>query len=591
MGKLSDSKKIRKLLTIEDLIQFCEKNKFTTFDSKDSGYQLSVQIPSTFEIVEDSSTQGLLRLKIKVAHTGVNRNKSHISKENMEKAMPSLKNRPVLANIHQLDNGEWDFRAHDMEIVSDKDGNEQIVYLEKQVGSFTEDEPYLEYDEERDVYFVVAYAVIPEDYTMAADIIKRKNGTKNSCELCINSMSYNAHEKYLDLQDFYFAASTLLGSKENGEEIGEGMMGSRADIEDFSKDNNSVMNYIKQDDGINSKLIDTLERLNTTLSEFNINKTQNFSNNEKEGGSESVTKLEELLSKYNKTVDELDFETEGLSDEELEAKFSEAFDDEGENSEGTEGADNGEGSEDPVVANEEDTVVEGNENPENDPVEPTGEFTEDPVNDNPEAPKFSKTFELSHEDVRSALYTLLAPYEENDNDWYWIVSVYDDHFVYQGMMGNYWGQKYTTDGDNVAFDGERYELYVEFLTQSEKTQLESMRSNYSSVVEELNKYKEAEDIADKMSIFDDESYSDYLETDEFKELMSEDTLKKFSKEELQVKADAALGKLVKKNKVFSFSASENKDKKVNKIGINASFEKTDDNEPYGDYFKSLSERY
>lgn len=582
MGKLSDSKKIRKLLTIEDLIQFCEKNKFTTFDSKDSGYQLSVQIPSTFEVVEDNSTQGLLRLKIKVAHTGVNRNKSHISKENMEKAMPSLKNRPVLANIHQLDNGEWDFRAHDMEIVTDKDGNEQIVYLEKQVGSFTEDEPYLEYNEERDVYFVVAYAVIPEDYTMAADIIKRKNGTKNSCELCINSMSYNAQEKYLDLQDFYFAASTLLGSKENGEEIGEGMMGSRADIEDFSKDNNSVMNYIKQDDIINSKLIDTLERLNTTLSEFNINKTQNFSNNEKEGGSESVTKLEELLSKYNKTVDELDFETEGLSDEELEDKFSEAFDAEGEGSEGTE---------DPVVTNGEDPVSEENENSENDPAESTGEFTESPVNENPEAPKFSKTFELSHEDVRSALYTLLAPYEENDNDWYWIVSVYDDHFVYQGMMGNYWGQKYTTDGDNVAFDGERYELYVEFLTQSEKTQLESMRSNYSSVVEELNKYKEAEDIADKMSIFDDESYSDYLETDEFKELMSEDTLKKFSKEELQVKADAALGKLVKKNKVFSFSASENKDKKVNKIGINASFEKTDDNEPYGDYFKSLSERY
>ena len=29
-------------------------------------------------------------------------------------------------------------------------------------------------------------------------------------------------------------------------------------------------------------------------------------------------------------------------------------------------------------------------------------------------------------------------------------------------------------------------------------------------------------------------------------------------------------------------------KKKNKIGINADFEKTDDNEPYGDYFKSLS---
>ena len=590
---MADTKKIRKLLTIEDLIQFCEKNKFTTFDSKNSGYQLSVQIPSTFEVDEDNSTQGLMRLKIKVAHTGINRNKSHISKENMEKAMPSLKNRPVLANIHQLDNGEWDFRAHDFDIITDKDGNEQVVYLEKQVGSFTEDDPYLEYDEERDVYFVIAYAVIPEDYTMAADILRSKNGTKNSCELCINAMSYNAQEKYLDLQDFYFAASTLLGSKENGEEIGEGMMGSRADIVDFSKDNNSVMNYVEQNN-INSKLIDTLERLNTTLSEFNINKTQqtqNFSNNEKEGGSESVTKLEELLSKYNKTVDELDFETEGLSDEELETKFAEAF--EVSEGEGTEGSENNnvEGSEeteDPVINNEEDPVSEEGENPETDPSEPTGEFAENPKNDNSETSKFSKTFELSHEDIRSALYTLLAPYEDNDNDWYWIVSVYDDYFVYQGMMGNYWGQKYTTEGDNVAFEGERYELYVEFLTQSEKTQLESMRSNYSSIQEELNKYKEAEDISDKMSIFEDESYSDYLETEEFKELMSEDTLKKFSKEELQVKADAALGKLVKQNKVFSFSADK-KDKKVNKIGINTSFEKNEDNsDPYGDYFKSLT---
>ena len=580
---MGDSKKVNKLLTIEDLIQFCEKNKFTTFNSKDSGYQLSVQIPSTFEVDENSSTQGLLRLKIKVAHTGVNRNKSHISKENMEKAMPSLKNRPVLANIHQLDNGEWDFRAHDFDIVTDKDGNQQFVYLEKQVGSFTEDEPYLEYDAERDVYFVIAYAVIPEDYTMAADILRSKNGTKNSCELCINTMSYNAQEKYLDLQDFYFAASTLLGAKENGEEIGEGMEGSRADILDFSKDNNSVMNYIKQDEQINSKLIDTLERLNTTLSEFNINKemqqTQNFSNNEKEGGIRSV-KLEELLSKYNKTVDELDFETEGLSDEELEAKFVEAF---GESEGGSEGE---------VIEEAESDA--GEDNPEGEPEnngETHEEFEENPVNDNPTPSKFSKTFELSFNDIRQALYVLLQPYEEAANDWFWINEIYDTYFVYQGMNGNYWGQKYTKDGDNVAFDGERYELYSMFLTSSEKAQIESMRSNYSSIVEELNKYKEAEDIADKMSIFEDESYSDYLETDEFKELMSEETMKKFSKEELQVKADAALGKIVKKNKVFSFSA-DNKEKKVNKIGINSGFEKDSDNsDPYGDYFKSLSTRY
>ena len=399
------------------------------------------------------------------------------------------------------------------------------------------------------------------------------------------------------LTDVIVSGLTCLGrNPETGEEVQEGMLNSRLDIKDFSENNNSLFSDLDKEEHF--KLIETLERLNTTLSELNINKTQNFSNNEKEGGSESVTKLEELLTKYNKTVDELDFEIEGLSDEELEAKFSEIFDDD---SEGAEGTDDGEGSEgegidNSIVNDGEDPVSEGSEgdgDPESDPAEPTGEFTENPVNDNPESPKFSKTFELSHDDIRSAIYSLLRTYLDEEDYWYaWVVEVFDDYFIYQ-ISNDFYGCKYIKDNttDTVALAGESYKLYAEFLTEEEKSQLDRMRSNYSSVVEELNKYKEAEDIADKMSIFDDESYSDYLETDEFKELMSEDTLKKFSKEELQVKTDAALGKLVKKNKVFSFSASENKDKKVNKIGINASFEKTDDNEPYGDYFKSLSERY
>lgn len=171
--------KVKKILTIEDLIKFCEQNKFTKFDAKESGYQLCVQVPSiTFEIDEDNSRQGLMKIKVKVAHTGKNRNKSHISKENMEKAMPSLKNRPVLAAIHQLDSGEYDFEAHNMEIEVDEDGNERTVYIERQVGSFTEEDPYLEYDAEKDVYVVIATAVIPEDYTMAADILRRKMGQK-----------------------------------------------------------------------------------------------------------------------------------------------------------------------------------------------------------------------------------------------------------------------------------------------------------------------------------------------------------------------------------------------------------------------------
>ena len=68
---------------------------------------------------------------------------------------------------------------------------------------------------------------------------------------------------HLELNDFYVNASTLLGSRDDGTEIQEGMEGSRADIADFSVKNNSVK-FDKDE-----KLIELLENLNKTLSNFN----------------------------------------------------------------------------------------------------------------------------------------------------------------------------------------------------------------------------------------------------------------------------------------------------------------------------------
>ena len=50
-------------------------------------------------------------------------------------------------------------------------------YIERQVGSFTADDPWLEYDKEMDKTYVMAYAVIPEEYTEV--IIKLPKILKN----------------------------------------------------------------------------------------------------------------------------------------------------------------------------------------------------------------------------------------------------------------------------------------------------------------------------------------------------------------------------------------------------------------------------
>lgn len=64
-----------------------------------------------------------------------------------------------------------------------------------------------------------------------------------SCELIVYECSYNAKEKYLQLDDFEFAGCTCLGAEKDGTPIGEGMLGSKITLEDFSEENNSLIKF------------------------------------------------------------------------------------------------------------------------------------------------------------------------------------------------------------------------------------------------------------------------------------------------------------------------------------------------------------
>lgn len=537
-----------KLMTIDDLVRFCREQNFTKFSSKELGYKLAVQIPTTFEIEEnvDEDHRGMLKLKFRIFHTGLNRNGSFVSEDAAKNAMPTIKNRPILAAIHQLDDGEWDFESHNFEVVKNEEtGEEEIVYIEKQVGSFDESEPFFEYDEELDKTYVCGYGYISEEYTKAADIIRRKNGTKNSCELSIEELSFNAKESYLSLDKFYVAASTLLGSKKDGTEIGEGMLGSRADIADFSEQNNSMFSQ-------NKELLEEIKKLNENLSRFSIESL-------KEGGN-AVTKFEELLNQYGKTVEDITFDYENLSDEELEAKFAEVFGDDDTDGEGADPEPASEGDEGNDDSGNEGTEPEGDEGNEGNP-EPEGE---------PEGEQFSeklvRTFEISHEDTRYALYNLLSSFEELDNEWYWISNVYDSYFVYENWEGTkVYRQDYSKDGDNVSFTNERVELFKELLTASEKAELDSMRANYTAIETQLKEYQLKEEAAQKDALFVSEDYSSISDKEEFKTLKENHA--EFSVDELKSKLDAIILDYAKKGSL-SFSVNpESKSVGMTKLPI------------------------
>lgn len=498
-------------LTLDDLYTFCKKNNFSHFSAKDAHGPIIVHTPGQFE-ASDTSTNGLLPVKLQACHTGVNRNKSYISMESMTDALPTFSNRPILGYIHQLDDGTWDFYSHNVKIVEDEDEDTDIEYLEIPVGIIPEScNAKIVYDELKEKNYVNVNGYIFEEYSKAAEILRTKGISKVSVELAIEDMSWNADEDCLNINSFYFMGITILGRDEDGTIVEEGMAGSNITLGSFSQEENS---FIPKD--LQSKMIETLTKLNDALDRFN-----NTNDSDKKGGCDTMDKVNELLELYGLTETDIDFEIEGLSDEDLEATFTEKFGD----------------------AEEFKKKKKCSVNTETGTVE----------------------FELSFDDIRMALYNLLAE-NMDENSYGWICETYDDHFIYQkeswasGYEAHYFKQNYSKNGENIAFSGDPVEVFTEFVTDSEKTALDMIRSQYEELKAFKDQYDAAQTKAQKDEILESAEYSEIKDSDEFKALVAD--AEKYSVDELKVKADLIFAAAMKKK--FNFEA-EPKNKSV---GIN-----------------------
>ena len=581
----------KKYFTVEDLIKFCEQKKMYNFSSKESGKPIVIQSIQDFSSADvEETADNKLYAKVRVCHTLLNRNGSYISEDSMKAAMPSLKYSPLLANIHQLDDGTWDFHSHDYHIEKDENGNENVVYDEKQVGTFTADEPYLEYDKDMDKTYVVARVAIPESYTRCADIIREKNGTKVSCELIIYECSYNAKEKYLQLDNFEFAGCTCLGSEKDGTPIGEGMLGSKITLEDFSEENNSLIKF-------NEKMVELqarLEKLETAC--FDIKK-----NNYKEGGNKNLNKFEELCQKYEKTVDDITFDYENMSDDELVEAFAKAFDETDSTYDGSEGAAD--------TPSDSEITTDGNEEVENNPTEKNpdeskkGDTTEDetPFIDDDESKKkvnnsentveysFTKNgeikkFAVSLQDKIYAIQDLVnATYAETDNTYYG-VTVYDDYVIMcDWWSGRYYKQTYDSKDDNYSLTGDRVEVYVEFVTADEQKEIESMRSNYAELKAFKENVEKNELHSKKESLLADEKYSVLSDNKSFTELKK--NMDNYSLDDLETMAKVIFADYVSSVGNFSLNSSnENKPHSMQLFG-NPNTRRNSRSGRYGDIFK------
>lgn len=552
---------MKKILTLDMLVKYCEENQFNKFSSKDSGYQLSVQIPACFESVS-TTEDSLLYCTVKLMHTGRNRNGSYLT----EKAASELiKNgfayAPILANFTEDEDGNIDFTSHDMSI--DENGN--IEYIERQIGCFTTAKPYLEQDaNNEDRQYIYAQCAIPVEYTKAAEIITRKNGTKVSAEIGVNEMSYDAKEKVLFLDDVVLLGATCLGvDAVTKDPVEEGMEGARLDIEDFAqKNNSSFFNLSKEESAM---LIETLEKINETLSNFNIDTTT-------QKGGLQMTKFEELLEKYNKTMDDIDFDYESLTDEELEAKFEELFtevEEVAEEADNIEFADEDDKKKKTVEGGEDDDDAEDEEGEDDDEEDDEPSHTNNSLSAESYSVHMSdgsvREFALSLQDRIAALETLVNDaYSESDNCWYTTI-VYDKHVVMiDCWSGKAYRQEYKVRSDVYSLVGDRVSVHGIYVTDDEEKTLNELRGKFESAQKELNHYHKIEEDSEKKSIYASDEYRSIFDKAEYAEVNLDD----YSVDELRNHLDGILLKYAKEGSLdFSVAEKEEAESTVKVFGI------------------------
>ncbi len=297
--------RVKKIFTLAELAEYVKTGRSFQYCAKDESEELKVVIDSIIKYArnddEPEDIEGLLPVILQACHIEDNINGSYLPEKATKKALPSFSNRPILGYIHEVD-GQPEFYGHNMQ--ENSDGS--ITYFEQPIGIIPEScGAHLEYDEEKKKTYVVVKGYIFEEYSQAAEILEREGECSCSVELSVRELSYNAKDKLLVFDNFFFSGVTILGKDDDGNEVKPGMVGSNISL--FQSDNET------------DTLIEILEKLNIVLSRFNINDNQT-------GKEETtVTLFERLLEQYGKTVEDITFEYEGLSDEELEKAFAEAF--------------------------------------------------------------------------------------------------------------------------------------------------------------------------------------------------------------------------------------------------------------------------
>ena len=226
--------------------------------------------------------------KVRVLYTGKNRNMSIITKDAVEKALPTLKNIPIVGEFSEP---LGDYKGHGGAIDLD---SYKYIHTTKPYGVVPESATY-EWEEVRGrEYLTISGCYLwTGRYEEAYSVIEKGKG--QSMEIEVSDGKWVEEEDAYRIDSFTFSALCILGD----------------DVEPAFEDAN-ITAYSFDKDSFKKEFSTMLDELKESLSQ------------KKEGN----TVLKELLKKYSLTVEDLTakgINFNEVSEDDLEAKIIEAF--------------------------------------------------------------------------------------------------------------------------------------------------------------------------------------------------------------------------------------------------------------------------
>lgn len=411
---------------------------------------------SSFEKVNDN----FLKAKCYVMALGKNRNKSYFEKENVDRAYPTLAFAPVIAHLMVDENGVYHLGGHDYKIdLNDFKLKSQCVPFGVALPS---ESPVYEEVTEPDgtiaTYLTCEVILWIGRYPELANAFYDENiFTSQSMEIFYSLCKPLEEDPvYSNIIDFSFDALCML---------------QKSDDEKFNKEpcfpSSSIVpiTYSIDKTEFSSLMNELKEELSTYFEKINSEK-----------GGKTLDKKLEILQKFGKTVEELDFSIEDMTEEELASKMEELF----------------------------------------------GEKTSEPV-------AFSATYKQKRQALSNALDPIIV--KDSDGNYveetYFYVEDFSDEYVF--VEKSYWSKDnydckfgrfaYTFDEATLTatLTSEFEEMVKVWLTLEEKANLDKERSEfetkYNALNEEFSAYKSEHSFLD--SEFN--SLKEYQENKEMEE--------------------------------------------------------------------------